>query len=133
MPTFLDYAGIAAPESLEGRSLRPLVEGRPVVWREFIAAETFDPEARMIRTDRYKYIAFADGERREQLFDEERDPGETQNLIADPAVAAEVARHRRLLEGWMLATGDRVGVGTRELEFLKQRERSRNREKSAAE
>jgi hypothetical protein len=33
----------------------------------------------------------------------------------------------------MLATGDRVGKGTRELEILKQRERSRNREKSAAD
>ncbi len=41
MPTFLDYAGIAAPESLEGRSLRPLVEGKTVPWWEFIAAETF--------------------------------------------------------------------------------------------
>ena len=87
----------------------------------------------MIRTDRYKYIAFAEGERREQLFDEERDPGETRNLIEDPAAAAEVTRHRRLLEEWMRATGDVVGKGTRELEFLKQRERSRNRAQSAAE
>ena len=87
----------------------------------------------MIRTDRYKYIAYAEGERREQLFDEERDPGETRNLIADPAVADEVAKHRRLLEDWMLATGDVVGKGTRELEFVKQRERARSRTKSAAE
>jgi len=133
MPTFLDYAGIAAPDSLEGRSLRPIVEGKPVAWRNFIAAETYGPEARMIRTDRYKYIAFADGERREQLFDEEQDPGETKNLVDDPLAAEEVARHRRLLEEWMLATADTVGKGTQELEFVKRREQGRSRANVEAE
>lgn len=133
MPTFLDYAGIAAPDSLEGRSLRPLVEGRSVPWRDFIAAETYAPEARMIRTDRYKYIAFAHGERREQLFDEDRDPGELQNLIDDPAAATEVARHRRLLDEWIAATGDVVGKGTQALEFAKRRMQDRSRAKAEAE
>lgn len=133
LPTFLDYAGIAAPESLEGRSLKPLVEGRPTAWREWIAAETFGPEARMIRTDRYKYIAFAAGQRREQFFDEAQDPGELRNLVADPAVAAELERHRRLLAEWMQATDDMPGKGTRELEFVKRREQGRGRAKADAE
>jgi choline-sulfatase len=133
MPTFLDYAGIAAPGSLEGCSLRPLVEGKGVAWRDFIAAETFGPESRMIRTDRYKYIAFADGERREQLFDEETDPGEIRNLVDDPRMVDVLARHRRLLEQWMAASGDLVGKGTHALEMVKRWERSRSRATTTAE
>ena len=109
MPTFLDYAGITAPASLEGRSLRPLVAGNTVPWRDFVASETFAPEARMIRTTRHKYILFAQGENREQFFDLEKDPGETNNLADNPAVAGEVARHRSLLQEWMRATGDISG------------------------
>ena len=110
MPTLLDYAGIAAPASLEGRSLRPLVEGQAPAWREFVAAECCTGgDARMIRTARHKYIAFARGENREMFFDMERDPGETKNLIAEPALAAEVARHRELLKQWLLDTKDNFG------------------------
>ena len=133
MPTFLDYAGIAPPDSLEGRSLRPLVEGKGVAWRDFIAAETYGPESRMIRTDRYKYIAFTDGERREQLFDEEMDPGETRNLVDDPMMVDVLTRHRRLLEQWMAASGDLIGKGTHALEMMKRRERSRSRATTATE
>ena len=110
LPTLLDYAGIAAPASLEGRSLRPLVEGKDVPWREFVASEcSTGGDARMIRTARYKYIAFARGENREQFFDMEKDPGETKNLIADSALAGEVARHRGLLEQWLKDTKDTFG------------------------
>jgi arylsulfatase A-like enzyme len=60
LPTVLDYAGVAAPPSLRGRSLRPLLEGKPVPWREYVASEcSSGGDARMIRTARYKYIAFS--------------------------------------------------------------------------
>ena len=39
--------------------------------------------ARMVRTARYKYVLFGQGENREQFFDMEADPGETKNLIAE--------------------------------------------------
>ncbi|MEI7673532.1 MAG: sulfatase-like hydrolase/transferase, partial [Deltaproteobacteria bacterium] len=48
MPTLLDYAGIAAPAAARGRSLRPLVEGREIPWRDFVVSETnYFCEARM--------------------------------------------------------------------------------------
>jgi len=111
LPTVLDYAGITAPASLEGRSLRPLVERKSVPWREFVAAEcrAFG-DARMIRTARYKYIAFATGDNREQFFDLEHNPGETKNLVADSALAGEVASHRNLFEQWMKSTNDKFGT-----------------------
>jgi len=110
MPTLLDYANIAVPASLEGRSLRPLVEGKDVPWREFVVSEVNGfGEARMVRTARYKYIVLAKGEDREQFFDMEKDPGELTNLIADPALSNEVERHRRLLKQWRRETQDEIG------------------------
>lgn len=107
LPTLLDYAGIPAPGSLRGRSLRPLVEGKSVPWREFVASEARAVgDARMIRTARYKYIAFAAGEPREQFFDLETDPGELTNLVANTALAGEIDRHRNLLEQWQRDTHD---------------------------
>ena len=112
MPTLLDYAGITAPASLLGKSLRPLVEGKAIPWRDFVASETVSgAEARMIRTARYKYIVFAAGENREQFFDMEKDSGELRNLVNDNALAAEVTRHRDLLKQWMLGTKDVLGKG----------------------
>lgn len=110
LPTLLDYAGIVAPASLEGRSLRPLVEGKTIPWREFVASECCTGgDARMIRTAHYKYIAFGRGENRELFFDMEHDPGETGNLIADATLAKEVTRHRGLLKQWMQDTKDTFG------------------------
>ncbi|MCX6904652.1 MAG: sulfatase-like hydrolase/transferase [Verrucomicrobia bacterium] len=113
MPTLFDYAGIAIPSSLEGRSLRPLVEGRPTPWREFVVTENVSGvDSRMVRTARYKYILFATGENREQFFDLEQDPGELKNLMADTSLAGEVSRHRGLLEQWMKATQDKFGLAS---------------------
>lgn len=110
LPTLLDYAGIAVPASLEGKSLRPLVEGQDVAWRDFVAVECSSAgDARMIRTARYKYIAFARGENSELFFDMEKDPGETKNLVAEGALAGEVARHRELLKRWLVDTKDSFG------------------------
>jgi arylsulfatase A-like enzyme len=66
-------------------------------------------DARMIRTARYKYIAFARGENSELFFDMEKDPGETKNLVAEGALAGEVARHRELLKQWLVDTKDNFG------------------------
>ena len=129
MPTFLDYAGIGSPASLEGRSLRPLVEGKTVVWRGFIVSETMEPEARMIRTARYKYICFGAGENREQFFDEEQDASELHNLINHAELASEVARHRALLKEWMESTKDIFGKGPEVLSEVKRREDSKKRDR----
>ena len=111
LPTMLDYAGLGAPGSLQGRSLRPLIEDKPVAWREFVASEVnIYNESRMIRSARYKYIVYAQGSDREQLFDLEQDPGELRNRIADPAYADEVARHRQWMDQWRKETHDDPGA-----------------------
>jgi choline-sulfatase len=107
MPTLLDYAGIARPASLEGRSLRPLVEQRPVEWRDFVVSEVGNAfQARMVCTDRYKYIFYHNSTPNEQFFDLVKDPGELKNQVNNPEFLTEVEKHRALLKGWMEETKD---------------------------
>jgi len=98
MRTFCDFAGAPAPPGVHGRSLRPLLEGRRVEWREFVAAE-MQFIGRMIRTDRFKYVRYK-GDPVEQLFDMHKDPWETKNLFDDARYADVLKAHRRLLEEW---------------------------------
>ena len=39
LPTILDYAKVPIPPHLEGRSLRPILEGKPTVWRDLIVGQ----------------------------------------------------------------------------------------------
>jgi uncharacterized sulfatase len=106
MPTILDYLGMPIPERIHGRSMRPLIEGRQVAWRDHAFCQRAD-RMRMLRTGRWKY-AFGLHPRQPMvaLYDLEADPHEDRNLAADPAHAADVRRmHARLLEV-MAADGD---------------------------
>ncbi|TWU40621.1 sulfatase family protein [Novipirellula artificiosorum] len=111
LPTMCDYAGISIPESFEGVSLRPLLEntktGRQDAWRDYLVLEINDrTEVRMVRSDRYKYIVYAKGEIREQLFDLESDPGETSNLAQNPERKEIIETHRNMLRQWIHQTKD---------------------------
>jgi N-acetylglucosamine-6-sulfatase len=108
-PTILDYAGGVAPcaapghcRTIDGRSLRPLLAqtgGWPAD-RGVLAELSYDFEGTpihysAIRTARYTYVEYADGER--ELYDLERDPNELRNLDGQPADAAtEAALAQRL-------------------------------------
>lgn len=120
LPTLCDYAGISAGTAVNGVSLRPAVEGRtpPPGSRPFVVVSnhlvqgmpilgvTPKPAGRMLRTERYKYCVYDQGERRESLVDMTRDPGELRNLATDQASASILAEHRRLLFDWSQVTGD---------------------------
>lgn len=97
MPTILDYAGQAAPEGVHGRSLRPLIEGRDVPWRDYAFSQRSTHQY-MIRTERWKYV-FGPKPRMVALYDLQTDPSEDRNLAGEPGHAPDVrAMHRRLLE-----------------------------------
>jgi arylsulfatase A-like enzyme len=107
MPTLCDVAGIASPSGMTGRSLAPLLRGDALAARPVVSELRYggpEREGRMLRTERYKYIAFNSGERREQLFDLATDPGECVNLMSrDPQT---LAGHRALLRAWVRDTRD---------------------------
>jgi len=115
IPTLCDYAGIPAPASLPGLSLRDpakdprqyvvvsnrMMQGAPVDGR------TPTPEGRMLRGQRYKYCVYSEGMRRESLVDLEKDPGEMTNLAGDPQFQAVRKQHRAMLADWCAKTRDK--------------------------
>lgn len=94
-PTVLDFAGVAAPARMQGRSLRPWLEGRaPESWRDdFFYEHHFSfggriPDSEGVRTTEWKYIRYTGSEPPvESLFHLAADPGEQQDLAGDPAQA----------------------------------------------
>ena len=104
MPTILDYLGLPIPPKIHGRSMRPLVEGKQVAWRDYAFCQRAN-RLRMLRTARWKYTVDLRGSIL-ALYDLSKDPHEDKNLARDPAHAADVRRmHARLLEV-MRADGD---------------------------
>jgi arylsulfatase A-like enzyme len=92
-PTLLDLAGVRIPESMQGRSWRPLLEGNAASanWRTAFFYEYFYernyaiPTVLAVRTERAKLIKYPGHDDWTELFDLDADPYETKNLAADPA------------------------------------------------
>jgi len=93
-PTLCDLCGVGTPPGLEGISLRPWLEqaGAP---RARPAITTHNQGNHAVRSDRWRYIAYADGS--EELYDHETDRHETRNLAGQPEQAGVLAGHRRWL------------------------------------
>ncbi len=53
-----------------------------------------------VRTDRWRYIEWAEGAQGTQLYDMEKDPAETTNLAGEPAHAATVNELRARLAAY---------------------------------
>jgi arylsulfatase A-like enzyme len=97
MPTIMDYVGQPIPDKIHGRSMRPLVEGRDVRWRDYAFSQRAD-HARMLRTEQYKFFQLSRS-RGVALYDLANDPNEDHNLAADPRHAKTVRQmHARLLD-----------------------------------
>lgn len=94
-PTFLDLAGLPVPDSMQGRSLVPLLRGAtPADWRTSIYYRYYhDPghhntAAHLgVRTATHKLIHYWKQDAYE-LFDLEQDPAEQRNLLFSPDDAA---------------------------------------------
>ncbi|MBI5693532.1 MAG: sulfatase [Verrucomicrobia bacterium] len=112
--TFLDAAGVPVPAEMQGRSLRPILQGRrPADWRTAFYYQYFEwPAPHRVRphygvvTDRYKLVHFfGTADDYWELYDREKDPHELRDVLRDPAYAAtkadlekELARLRRELK-----------------------------------
>lgn len=98
--TLLDFAGVPAPKEMQGRSWRPLLEGRAVEWRqswfyEYFAEKQMNsrvPDITAVRTTEAKLVRYPGHDDWTELFDLKADPFETKNLFRDPAQGALRAR-----------------------------------------
>lgn len=105
IPTLLDFAGLAIPSGLPGRSVRPLAEGLDASgWRRELIVEAGFGRAHYDGDT--KYSLYSKGANREILIDLKKDPGELNNLINDPQYAETLQRHRAGLRGLVEASGD---------------------------
>jgi arylsulfatase A-like enzyme/tetratricopeptide (TPR) repeat protein len=84
-PTILDLVGIKAPDSMQGTSLIPMINGKDKVKR-YTYSESFYSELhygwsplQSITTDQYKFIKAP----KPELYDRVKDPQETHNLISE--------------------------------------------------
>jgi iduronate 2-sulfatase len=88
-PTLASLTGLTAPGTLDGVSLAPMMNDAAATVKDAAFTQVRDGYA--VRTDRWRYIEWAAGEKGAQLYDMERDPSETTNVAADPQHAATVA------------------------------------------
>jgi len=125
-PTILELAGLGSEashrgrrlswqwpyrdtESVDGRSVLPLVRGQETEWRDSVVVEfhglaNTPYTMRTIRRGRHKYgynFAAAD-----ELYDLGEDPYEMVNRVEDPAYADALNDMRLRLRDWMLRTWD---------------------------
>ena len=101
-PTILEYAGVAVPRGVQGKSLKPMVrESKEGEWREdFYYEHHFPhggkiPDSEGIRNKTWKYIRYTAAEPTiEQLFNLKSDGHELIDLAGDPTHKATLHKLR---------------------------------------
>ena len=93
-PTLVELAGLPAKSGLDGVSLVPLLKNPAAPW-ERPALTTAGFKNHALRTDRWRYIRYADGA--EELYDHAKDPLERSNLANQP----ESAKIKSDLQQWL--------------------------------
>jgi arylsulfatase A-like enzyme len=103
-PTILDLAGVGVPAGADGKSMKPLLQGKSTPWRKDFLYEYYEYPAvhsvrknRGVRTKRWKYIHYFEEPEEFELYDIQNDPEEMNNLYGNPAYKDVVAQLKERL------------------------------------
>jgi arylsulfatase A-like enzyme len=115
-PTILDFAGASPLPGAQGRSLRPLLEGRtPSDWRTAFFYEYFReanfgaPTILAVRTTTQKLVTYPGHKDWTEVFDLKNDPYETKNLA--PTSPSLIDPLQKQLDQFAQASGFRWPAG----------------------
>ncbi|CAA9584507.1 MAG: Arylsulfatase [uncultured Truepera sp.] len=122
-PTILELAGVRVPETVQGLSLWPLLDGSRASWRTELLYEYFQeygpgvPSILGVRSERWKYVTYPEltGDIGE-LYDLRDDPLELRNLISVARYQGVVAAMQGALEQQLAATGYSPSQAVEQLE-----------------
>jgi len=105
VPTIGDLLKMDLPDNLEGISFAPLLVDPNRPWKKAAFIVEDDGEfGQCVRTTKYSYMEFTKGAMPAALFDLEKDPWETKNVVDDPAYAEVRKEMADLLHaGWKKA------------------------------
>jgi len=93
-PTLIELCGLDPVTGLEGHSLVPLLKKPDAPWA-WPALTTFGQNNHSVRTERWRYIVYADGS--EELYDHRSDQHEFKNLAGEARYRSVIKRLRRSL------------------------------------
>ena len=124
--TFLDVAGVAIPDDMQGKSIVPLLKGEKTEdWREAVYYHYHEfPSVHMvarhygIRTQRYKLIRFYQFDEWE-FYDLGKDPDELKNQYENPKYIEQVASLKKDLEALRVHYKDDTDVSVMPADWQK--------------
>lgn len=108
-PTLLNLAGVPVPDTMDGKSMQPLIYGEKTDWREYFFFEHFIsptspvyiPRNDGVRSKTTKYLRWIDlNPVVEEFYDLTVDSMELNNVITDLAYAEQVKESRKLFNTW---------------------------------
>jgi len=94
-PTLVDLTGYEIPKNLDGVSLRPLLENPKTRWDKPAITQVYlkeNAQGYSIRTQRWRYTEWNNGEAGTELYDHDNDPGEVINLAKKARYAETVKK-----------------------------------------
>ncbi|MFT5129445.1 MAG: iduronate 2-sulfatase [Rhodothermales bacterium] len=104
-PTLADLCGLAAPENLEGRSLRPLLtEPATAAWDKPAVTQVWHNRKAWgysMRTERWRYTEWMEGNAGRELYDHANDPDEVHNLASKSDYADMIAGFSNTLRSYV--------------------------------
>ncbi|MGA9271347.1 MAG: sulfatase/phosphatase domain-containing protein, partial [Lutimonas sp.] len=125
--TFLEVAGIQAPDDMQGESLMPLLKGQDSVWtREAVYYHYYEyPSVHMVKrhygivTKEFKLAHFYYDVDEWELYDRSLDPQEMKNVYNDPKYAETVEELKQELAQLRVKYLDSVGLDEQYIQIYK--------------